>query len=158
MANDGSCNFNNGDNNDIESLPSTLEQLLIVHAQLYRTVQQILVQMQNINQLMQSMEARPSSRERVLPMMILARRRRSMQPKRQYSITTEVPRHVLNVQRLAILPIDAPKTKEIESATIVERRVTMLIDAPTLLVDASTDKPMKRRKNIEDGYDPYLDG
>jgi hypothetical protein len=59
---------------------------------------------------------------------------------------------------LAILPIDAPKTKEIESATIVERRVTMLIDAPTLLVDASTDKPMKRRKNIEDGYDPYLDG
>jgi hypothetical protein len=59
---------------------------------------------------------------------------------------------------LAILPIDAPKTKEIESATIVERRVTMLIDAPTLLVDASTDKPMKRRKNIEDGYDLYLDG
>jgi hypothetical protein len=64
-------------------------------------------------------------------MMILARRRRSMQPKRQYPITTEVPRHVSVVERLAILPIDAPKTKEIESATIVDRRVTSPIHAPT---------------------------
>jgi hypothetical protein len=64
MANDGRCNCNNGDNNDVESPPSTLEQLLIVQAQLHRTVQQMLVQMQDINQLMQSMEARPSSRKR----------------------------------------------------------------------------------------------
>jgi hypothetical protein len=84
-----------------------------------------------------------------------------MQPKRQYLITTKVPRHVSNVERLAILPIDAPKTKEIESATIVERRVTMLIDAPTLIIDLSSSKPSKRRKciwKIEDGYDPDLDG
>jgi hypothetical protein len=35
------------------------------------------------------------------------------------------------VERLAILPIDAPKTKEIKSATIVDRRVTSPICAPT---------------------------
>jgi hypothetical protein len=64
-------------------------------------------------------------------MMILARRRRSVQPKRQYPITIEVPRHVSVVERLAILPIDAPKTKEIKSATIVDRRVTSPIHAPT---------------------------
>jgi hypothetical protein len=94
-------------------------------------------------------------------MMILARRRRSMQPKRQYPITTEVRRHVSNIERLAILPIDAPMTKEIESATIVERRVTMIIDAPTLVVDLSSNRPRKRRKcirKIEDGYDPNLYG
>jgi hypothetical protein len=78
-------------------------------------------------------------------MMILARRRRSMQPKRQYPITMEAPRHVSNVQRLAILAIDAPKTKEIGGATIVERRVTILIDAPTLVVDLSSSRPRKRR-------------
>jgi hypothetical protein len=64
-------------------------------------------------------------------MMILARHRRSMQPKRQYPITTEVPRHVSNVERLAIFPIDAPKSEDIENATIVDRRVTSLIHAPT---------------------------
>jgi hypothetical protein len=64
MANDGSCNCNNGDNNDIESPSSTLEQLLIIHAQLPHIVQQIMVQMQDVNQLMQSMEVRPSSRKR----------------------------------------------------------------------------------------------
>jgi hypothetical protein len=64
-------------------------------------------------------------------MMILARRKRSVKPKRQYPITTEVPRHVSLVERLAILPIDAPKTKEIESATIVDRRITSPINAPT---------------------------
>jgi hypothetical protein len=64
MANDGRCNSNNGDNNDVQNPPSTLEQLLIVHAQLLQTMQQILVQMQGINQLLQSMEARPSSRKR----------------------------------------------------------------------------------------------
>jgi hypothetical protein len=63
--------------------------------------------------------------------MILARCRRSVQPKRQYPITTKVPRHVLVVERLAILPIDAPKTKETESATIVDRRVPSPIRAPT---------------------------
>jgi hypothetical protein len=84
-----------------------------------------------------------------------------MQPKRQYPITTEVPRHVSNVERLAMLPIYAPKTKEMESATIVERGVTMLIDAPTLVIDRSSGRPRKRRKciwKIEDGYDSDLDG
>jgi hypothetical protein len=64
-------------------------------------------------------------------MMIWARHKRSVKQKRQYPITTEVPRHVLIVERLAILPIDAPKTKEIESATILDRRVTLPIHAPT---------------------------
>jgi hypothetical protein len=64
MANDGSCKSNNGDNNNVESPLSMLEQLLIVHPQLHRTVQQILVQMQDVNQLMQSMEVRPSLRKR----------------------------------------------------------------------------------------------
>jgi hypothetical protein len=94
-------------------------------------------------------------------MMILARHRRSMQPKRKYPITTEVPRHVSNVESLAILAIDAPKIKEIESARIVERRVNMLIDATILVVDLSSNRPRKRRKyiqKIEDGYDPDLNG
>jgi hypothetical protein len=64
MANDGRCNCNNGDNNDVQNPPSTLEQLLIIQAQLLWTMQQILVQMQDVNQLMQSIEARPSSRKR----------------------------------------------------------------------------------------------
>jgi hypothetical protein len=64
MASDGSCNANNSDSNDIENPPSTLEQLLIIQNQLLQTVQQILVQMQDVNQLMQSMEVRPSSRKR----------------------------------------------------------------------------------------------
>jgi hypothetical protein len=41
------------------------------------------------------------------------------------------------VERLAILPIDAPKTKEIESATIVDRRVTLPIHAPTHVPSSS---------------------
>jgi hypothetical protein len=41
-----------------------LEHLLIVQAQLLQTVQQVMVQMQDVNQLMQSMEVRPSSRKR----------------------------------------------------------------------------------------------
>jgi hypothetical protein len=64
MANGGRCNCDNGDNNDVPNPPSTIEQLLIVQAQLLRTMQQILVQMQDVNQMMQSMEARPSSRKR----------------------------------------------------------------------------------------------
>jgi hypothetical protein len=64
MVIDGSRNSNNGDNNDAENPSSTLEQLLIIQAQLLQTVQQILVQMQDINQLMQSMEVRPSPRKR----------------------------------------------------------------------------------------------
>jgi hypothetical protein len=57
------CICNNGDNNDIHNLPSTLEQLLTIQTQLLRTMQQILVQMQGVNQLLQSMEARPPSRK-----------------------------------------------------------------------------------------------
>jgi hypothetical protein len=64
MANDESCNSNNYNNIDVESTPSTLEPLLIVQAQLHQTIQQILVQMQDINQLIQSLEVRPSSRKR----------------------------------------------------------------------------------------------
>jgi hypothetical protein len=64
MANDERCNCNNGNNNDVQNPPSTLEQLLIVQAQLLWTMQQILTQMQDVNQLLQSMEARPSSRKR----------------------------------------------------------------------------------------------
>jgi hypothetical protein len=64
MANDGSRNCNNGNNNDVQNPPSTLEQFFIIHAQLLRTMQQILAQMQDVNQLLQSMEARPSSRKR----------------------------------------------------------------------------------------------
>jgi hypothetical protein len=51
------------------------------------------------------------------------------------------------VNKLVILPIDAPKIEEIESAIIIVRGVTMLINAPTR-------KPMKRREyiqKIEDG-------
>jgi hypothetical protein len=64
MANDKSHNSSNVDNNDDENPSSTFEQLLIVQAQLLQTVQQILVQMQGVNQLMHSMEERPSSRKR----------------------------------------------------------------------------------------------
>jgi hypothetical protein len=52
------------------------------------------------------------------------------------------------MERLAILPIDAPKTKEIGSAITTERRVTMLIDAPTLLINAPTCKQKERREYI----------
>jgi hypothetical protein len=110
---------------------------------------------------MQSVEDPHQERERVIPMMILARRRRSMQPKRQYPLTTEVPRHVSNVERLAILPIDAPEIREIKTTTIVEGRITMLIDTPTLVINLSSSRPRKRRKcfqKSEDGYDPDLDG
>jgi hypothetical protein len=41
-----------------------LEHLLIVQAQLLQIVQQVMVQMKEINQLMQSMEVRPLSRKR----------------------------------------------------------------------------------------------
>jgi activator of HSP90 ATPase len=64
MVNNGSRNSNNSDNNDVENLSSTLEHLLIVQAQLLQTVQQVMVQMQEVNQLMQSMEVRASSRKR----------------------------------------------------------------------------------------------
>jgi hypothetical protein len=56
MVNDGIRNFNNGDSNDVENLSSMLEHLLIIQAQLLQTVQQILVQMQGINQLLQSVD------------------------------------------------------------------------------------------------------
>jgi hypothetical protein len=54
---------------------------------------------------------------------------------------------------LVIFPIDARKIEEIESAIIVVGGVTMLINAPT-------KKPKKRREyihKIEDGYDTDLD-
>jgi hypothetical protein len=60
MAKDGRCNCNNGNSNDVQNPPSTFEQLLIVQAQLLWTMQQILVQMQDVNQLLQSIEARRS--------------------------------------------------------------------------------------------------
>jgi hypothetical protein len=53
------------------------------------------------------------------------------------------------------------QSEQIISATIVERGVTMLIDALTLVVDLSSSRPRKRRKciqKIEDGHDPDLDG
>jgi hypothetical protein len=64
MANDESHNSNNGDNNDDENPSSMLEQLLIIKTQLLQTVQQILVQMQGVNQVMQSKEERPLSWKR----------------------------------------------------------------------------------------------
>jgi hypothetical protein len=63
MVNDGSCNSNNSDNSDIENPCSTLEHLLIVQAQLLQTIQQVMVQMQGVNQLMQSVGVRPSLRK-----------------------------------------------------------------------------------------------
>jgi hypothetical protein len=53
------------------------------------------------------------------------------------------------------------QSEQIISSTIVERGVTMLIDAPTLVVDLSSSKTRKRRKciqKIEDGHDLDLDG
>jgi hypothetical protein len=44
--------------------PQHLRNLLTIQAQLLQTMQQILVQMQDVNQLIQSMEARPSSVKR----------------------------------------------------------------------------------------------
>jgi hypothetical protein len=115
MANDGRCNCNNGGNNDFQNLPSMLEQLLIDQAQLLRTMQQLLVQMQDVNQLMQSLEARPSSRKRKSNTQNdVGQHRRSMQPKRQHPIKKKVPRQLKQpqrvsiVDRLVILPIDAP--------------------------------------------------
>jgi hypothetical protein len=64
MTNNGRCNCNNGNNRGVQNPPSTHEQLLIVQAELLWTMQQILAQIQDINQLMQSMEARTSSRKR----------------------------------------------------------------------------------------------
>jgi hypothetical protein len=64
MTHDRSRNSNNGDDNNIKNPSSSLEHLLIVQAQLLQVVQHILVQMQDANQLMQSMEVRSSSRKR----------------------------------------------------------------------------------------------
>jgi hypothetical protein len=53
------------------------------------------------------------------------------------------------------------QSEQIISATIVERGVTMLINAPTLAVDISSSRPRKRKKcipKVEDGHDPDLDG
>jgi hypothetical protein len=90
-------------------------------------------------------------KERIILGMMLVRRRRSI---RQHPITNEVlhqlkrPRRVSNVNNLVILPINAPKTEVIESAIIVVRGVTMLINAPTI-------KPKKRREYIQKIDDKY---
>jgi hypothetical protein len=60
MVNDENHNSNDDDKNP----SSMLEHLLIIQAQFLQTVQQVMVQMQDINHLMQSMEVRPSSRKR----------------------------------------------------------------------------------------------
>jgi hypothetical protein len=52
------------------------------------------------------------------------------------------------------------QSEQVISATIVERGVTMLINAPTFAIDLSSSRPRKRRKciqKIEDGHDPDLD-
>jgi hypothetical protein len=64
MVNDGSRTSYNGNNNNVKNSSSMLEHLLFVQAQLLQTVQQILVQMQDVNQLMQTMEVRLSLRKR----------------------------------------------------------------------------------------------
>jgi hypothetical protein len=76
----------------------------------------------------------------------------------------------LNQVRIPPLPYRTPtylkllwmraKSEEIVSDTIMERRVTMLISAPTLVIDISSCKPRKRGKyiqKIEDRCDPDLD-
>jgi hypothetical protein len=53
------------------------------------------------------------------------------------------------------------QSEQIVSATIVERGVTMLINAPTLVVDLSSSRPRKRGKciqKIEDGHDLDMGG
>jgi hypothetical protein len=153
MANDGSYKSNNDDNNGIESPPSTHEQLLIIQNQLLQTVQQILVQMQDVNQLMQSIEGRPSSRKRKSNTHDNSGKAQKINiTERQHPITKKV-RCVLIADGLVILPINAPidvsvllllrtptdlkllwvqpKSEEIESATIVDRKVTSLNRAPT---------------------------
>jgi hypothetical protein len=53
------------------------------------------------------------------------------------------------------------QSKQIISATIVERGVTMLINARTLVVDLSSSRPRKWRKctqKVDEGHDPDLDG
>jgi hypothetical protein len=65
------------------------------------------------------------------------------------------------VDRSLKLPRMQTQSEQIVSATIVERGVTMLINAPTLAGDISSSRPRKRKKcilKIEDGHDPDLDG
>jgi hypothetical protein len=69
------------------------------------------------------------------------------------------------------MPIDAPESEETKSAIIVERRVTLLFNAPTHVLvllwhhhllqhHHPTCKPKERMKcirKVEDGYDLDLD-
>jgi hypothetical protein len=53
------------------------------------------------------------------------------------------------------------QSEQIISATIVERGVTMLINAPTLAIDISSSRLRKRKKcipKIEDGHNQDLYG
>jgi hypothetical protein len=135
MANDGRCNCNNGDNNDVESPPSTLEQLLIVQAQFLQTVQQFLVQMQGVNQLMQSLKARPSSRKRK------SNTHDDPGKAQKINATKEaIPNHnggsttCFKCGKVGYFAHRCSKTKEIKSATIVDRRVTLTIHTPTHII------------------------
>jgi hypothetical protein len=183
MANDKSHNSSNVDNNDDENPSSMLEQLLIVQAQLLQTMQEILVQMQGVNQLMHSMEERSSSRKRKSNTQdddVQAHKINAIE-KKQHPTTKKVlrqlkqPQCVSSVHRLVIMPIDVlnhvrvpplhltptylkllrmrTKSKETKSVINVMRGVTMLFNAPTR-------KPKKRREyiqKIKDGYDLDLD-
>jgi hypothetical protein len=64
MANEGSHNSNDRDNNNVKNPSSALKHMLIIQAHLLWTIQQVMVQMQDTNQLMQSMEVRSSLRKR----------------------------------------------------------------------------------------------
>jgi hypothetical protein len=114
MANDERCNCNNGDHNDIQNPPSTLEQLLTVQAQLLRTMQQILAQMQDVNQLLQSMEARPSSGKRKSntqdddgPISKINATGKEAPNHKEGSTSAKATTMFSFVDRLVILPIDA---------------------------------------------------
>jgi hypothetical protein len=156
MANDGSYKSNN----DVESPPSTLEKLLIVQNQFFQIVQQILVQMQDINQLMQSMEARPSSWKRKSnthhdsdKAQKINTTKKAAPNHKEGSTSAKATTTCFNYgqvdhfvnrcpdRRQCPTPTPHPtdhkllrmqtKSEEMESATIVDRRVTSLIHAPT---------------------------
>jgi hypothetical protein len=95
--------------------PQHLRNLLTIQAQLLQTMQQILVQMQDVNQLIQSMEARPSSVKRKSNTQDdVGPTSKINATERQHPITKKVlrslkqPQHVSIGDRLVILPIDAP--------------------------------------------------
>jgi hypothetical protein len=121
-------------------------------------IQQILEQIQDINQQMQSMDVRPSSRKRknnTQNDVGQARKINKVAPNHQEGSTSaKATMTCFKFGYAGHFANRCPKTEEIESAIIVVRGVTMLINAPTR-------KPRKRREyiqKIEDGYDSDLDG